>query len=169
MKRPPWRRRVVNATGFVVVVGALLWYVASLPGDLVVAATVMVLITAVGGLLIWSHSDHATEIEPATWHATRSTEATGPMSLDYRLVRLRRDLRDALERTDREDVVHPLICDLAVERVRQKHGVDARTDPQEAQGHLPAELWDYLTHPPEGTGRRSATELSRMLDHLERI
>lgn len=169
MTRRQWSQRILGATTLTLLVGAALWYVSSLPGNLALALTVTALLTAVGGLVLWSHTDHAREIEPATWHVTRLTEATGPMSLDYRLMRLRRDLRDTLQRTDREDTIHPLLCDLVVERLRQRHGIHVREDPESARAHLPAELWHYMTHPPQGTARRSAGEIAVMLDHLESI
>lgn len=169
MTRRVWPRRVLRVAALTVVVGAVLWYISSLPGNPALAAAVMTLLTTVGALLVWSHTDHADELEPAAWHLTRTTESTPPMSLDYRLVRIRRDLRDALERSDRPDAIHPLICDLVIQQVRQRHGVDARADPEAARAHLPPDLWHYLTHPPQDTRRRSAKELATMLGHLERI
>lgn len=164
-----WRSRVGSMLAFVVVAGSLLWYVGVLPDNAVLAGAVMLLLTSVTGLLWWSHADLSAEVEPVSWHATLGQDSTGPMALDYRLVRLRRDLRDALERSDREDAIHALVCDLAVGRLQARHGVDARSDPQRARQVLGPAVWDYLTTPPVGTARRSARELGRVLDRLEEL
>jgi hypothetical protein len=169
VSRSSWRDRVTAAGTFFVVGGGLLWYVGSLPEQPWLAALVMLLVTVTGGLMIWSFADHAQDTEPASWHLPLRQESTPPMALDYRLVRLRRDLRDALERNDRPDTVHALVCDLAVERLQAHQGIDARTDPAAAQAVLPPELWRYLTTPPSGTARRSGKELGRALDQIERL
>jgi hypothetical protein len=169
VKASVWRDRVVAAATIFLVAGSLLWYVGSLPEEPWLAAVVMLLVTVTGGLLVWSLGDHSTEAEAASWHVPLREESAVPLATDDRLVRLRRDLRDALERSDRPDEIHPLLCDLTVERLRAAHGIDARTDPVAAQEVLPQDLWRYLTTPPRGTARRSARQLSRALDHIEAI
>lgn len=164
-----WRRRVLNALGVVVLVGLLLWYVRVLPQSLGLAFLVMLLLVTVICLLMWSHADHVGDLETASWHTALSADAGGPMALDYRLVRLRRDLRDALERDDRPDEIHALVCDLAVDQLRVRHGVDARSDPDAARELFAPQVWGYLTAPPTTTAKRSARELAVVLDHLEQL
>lgn len=164
-----WRGRVLNSLGLVVLLGLLLWYVRVLPESLVLALFVMLLLVLVTGLLMWSHADHRGELERASWHAARPADSSGPMALDYRLVRLRRDLRDALQRDDRPDQIHALVCDLALDQLREQHGVDARSDPEAAEALLDPQVWDYLTSPPTTTARRSARQLAHVLDQLEQL
>lgn len=164
-----WRRRVLNGLVVVVLLGLLLWYVQVLPQSMGLALLVMLLLVTVTCLLMWSLADHSGDLEAASWHASLPAETGGPMALDYRLVRLRRDLRDALERDDRPDEIHALVCDLAVDQLRARHGVDARSDPGAAQELLDPLVWDYLTSPPTTTAKRSAGQLADVLDHLEQL
>ncbi len=164
-----WRRRVLNGLAVVVLLGLLLWYVRVLPQSPGLALLVMLLLVTVTCLLMWSHADHVGDLEAASWHTALPAEAGGPMALDYRLVRLRRDLRDALERDDRPDEIHALVCDLAVDQLRVRHGVDARNDPEAARELLAPPVWDYLTSPPTTTAKRSARQLAAVLDQLEQL
>lgn len=170
MSRRTWLQRALGALAVVAMLGLLLWYVRVLPDSLPLALLVMLLMVAVIGMLMWSLADHAGDLEAASWHAALpDRESSGPMALDYRLARLRRDLRDALERDDRPDTIHPLICDLAVEQLRARRGVEARSDPEAARQVLDPAVWDYLTTPPTTNARRSSKQLARVLDELERL
>lgn len=169
MSRPTWIQRVLGALVVVALGGLLLWYVRVLPDSLPLALLVMSLLVAVVALLMWSLADHSGDLEAASWHAATAAQSSGPMSLDYRLVRLRRDLRDALERNDRPDAIHPLVCDLTVERLQARRGVDARSDPDAARALLDPAVWDYLTTPPTTNAKRSVRQLAHVLDELEQI
>lgn len=169
MSRRTWIQRALSTLVTVALLGLMLWYVRVLPDSLPLALLVMLLLVAVVGLLMWSLADHSGELEAASWHAALPQEPGGPMALDYRLVRLRRDLRDALQRDDRPDVIHPLVCDLAVDQLRARRGVDARSDPDAAREVLDPAVWDYLTTPPTTSARRSAKVLAQVLDELERL
>src|SRR5699024_10381273 len=86
-------------------------------------------------------------VERAYWASTPRTDAVPPAALDYRLLRLRRDVRDAVERDDRRDEVHAVLRDLAAERLRARHGVDLDTEPARAAELLGPALHHYLSHP----------------------
>jgi hypothetical protein len=64
--------------------------------------------------------------------------------------------------------VRPVLVDLALERLRSRHGIDPATQPEEARRILGESLWQMVTGPPPS---RCPTrpELSRMVAELERI
>jgi len=64
--------------------------------------------------------------------------------------------------------VRPMLVDLAVERLRSQHGVDAATQPEDARRILGESLWQMVTGPPPS---RCLTrpELSRLVEAMERI
>jgi len=64
--------------------------------------------------------------------------------------------------------VHPLLVDLALERLRSRHGVDPAARPADARRILGEPLWQMVTGPPP-TRCPSRPELSRLVDALERI
>ncbi|MGB3762321.1 MAG: hypothetical protein WA966_03795 [Ornithinimicrobium sp.] len=167
--RASWAARILTVVILAAVGGALLWFVGSLPRDPVLAGAVTVLTTGVLSVLWWSRSDMPAPAESASWYAVRRDHSAVPPALDYRLIRLRRDLRDALERSDREDLVHPLICALARDRLLDRHGVDLHTDPDEAASHLTPALAAYLEHPPTTTAKASFTQISDALSGIEEL
>ena len=89
--------------------------------------------------------------------------------MDYRLVRIRRDLRDALERDDREDPVWPLLRDLAAERLRARHDIDLDADPEAARQVVDPLLWRYLTTPPTDARKRSRSALHTAIEGIEKL
>jgi hypothetical protein len=64
--------------------------------------------------------------------------------------------------------VRPVLVDLALERLRSRHGVDPATQPEEARRILGESLWQMVTGPPPS---RCPTrpELSRLVQEMERI
>ncbi|MGB3827330.1 MAG: hypothetical protein WA962_01005 [Ornithinimicrobium sp.] len=168
-RRSSWVARLLTVVVVAAAVGALLWFVGSLPRDPAVAAVVVVVLAASFGLLWWSTSDLPPPAEAASWYSVRRDDATVPPALDYRLVRLRRDLRDTLERSDREDLVHPLIASLTRERLLERHGIDLHTHPQDARQHLTPELLRYLAHPPKSTAKGSFRQISDALTGIEEL
>ena len=64
--------------------------------------------------------------------------------------------------------VRPVLVDLALERLRSRHGVDPATQPEDARRILGESLWQMVTGPPPS---RCPTrpELSRLVDEMERI
>lgn len=167
--RASWAARIGTVIVLAAAGGGLLWFVGSLPRDPVLAAAVIVITTGTLSLLWWSRSDMPPAAEPASWYAVRRDHTAVPPALDYRLIRLRRDLRDALERSDREDLVHPLISALARDRLLERRGVDLHTDPDEAARHLTPALATYLAHPPTSTAKANFTTISEALSGIEEL
>lgn len=64
--------------------------------------------------------------------------------------------------------VRPLLVDLALERLRSRHGVDPATEPEHARRILGESLWQLMTGPPAARCP-SRSELSRLVDDLERL
>jgi hypothetical protein len=64
--------------------------------------------------------------------------------------------------------VRPVLVDLALERLRSRHGVDPATHPEQARRILGEQLWQLMTGPPPARCP-SRPELSSMVDDLERI
>jgi hypothetical protein len=63
--------------------------------------------------------------------------------------------------------VRPLLVELATDRLRSRHGVDPRTDPEQARTVLGEPLWQLMTAPP--TRSPSRAELDRLVTAIERI
>ncbi|MGB3258956.1 MAG: hypothetical protein WBG89_04260 [Ornithinimicrobium sp.] len=167
--RASWAARILTVVLLAAAGGGLLWFVGSLPRDPVLAGAITVIISGILSVLWWSRSDMPAPAETASWYAVRRDHSAVPPALDYRLVRLRRDLRDALERSDREDLVHPLISTLARDRLLERHGVDLHTDPDEAAKHLTPALATYLSRPPTTTAKASFTQISGALSGIEEL
>lgn len=164
-----WSTRIVGLVLLTAGAGALLWFVGSLPREPTVAAAVTLVLGLTLGLLWWSHADLPRPAESASWYVVRRDEANVPPALDYRLVRLRRDLRDAVEHSDREDHVHALITELTRERLLQRHGIALHTEPDAARAHLSPPLRTYLAQPPSNTHKSSITRISDALTGIEEL
>lgn len=167
--RTSWVARITTVLLLAAVGGGLLWFVGSLPRDPWLAGAVVLGVVGSSSLLWWSKSDMPTPAEGASWYAVRRDDASVPPALDYRLIRLRRDLRDALEHSDREDLVHPLISSLARDRLLERHGIDLHTDPQAAKAHLTPALASYLAHPPKTTAKANFAQMSNALTGIEEL
>lgn len=167
-RRNAWNA-ILPALLLVPVVGGLLWYVGSLPHSL----PEVLLVIALGGiavtLVLTSVGRVGEGVERAHWVSTPHHESAPPAALDYRLMRLRRDLRDALERDDRRDEIHGVVRDLAAERLLTRHGIDLDTEPERAEQAVGPRLWTYLTHPPTDTRRRSRGALENALEGVEKL
>ncbi|MGC5583223.1 hypothetical protein ACQE98_03625 [Ornithinimicrobium sp. W1679] len=163
------RRTLLGALAATLVVGSLLYLVGALPHSLPEVLAVVLLAGTVLGLLLAALRRTGDGVEPAWWASTPREEAIAPAAMDYRLVRLRRDLRDALERDDRPDTVHAVLHDLAAERLRALHGVDLAAQPDEARALTGPELWHYLTHPPTGTRRSSRGAVQTAIEGIEKL
>lgn len=148
---------------------AVLWYIGSLPHSIPEVVLVALLGGAAGALITWALSRTGQHVERAYWVSTPRQEAVPPAALDYRLLRLRRDLRDAIERDDRPDEIHPVLVDLASERLRSLHGLDLATEPERAEQAMDPALWTYLTHPPTDTRRRSKGALQTAIEGIEKL
>lgn len=150
-------------------VGVVLYYIGSLPYSLLEAVLVVLLATAALLLVHFVLSRAAQQIQPAYWVSTPRLESAPPSAMDYRLLRLRRDLRDALERDDRPDDIYPVLRSLAAERLHARHDIDLDTQPEEAQRALAPGLWTYLTTPPSDTRKRSRSALHTAIEGIEKI
>lgn len=163
------RATVLPLAGFVLLLGALLFYVGSLRYSLPEAVAAVLLGALVIALVPWAVTATGHDAERAFWVSTPREEAAPPASLDYRLVRLRRDLRDAVERDDRTDEIYGLLRDLASERLRAHHQIDLDADPEGARAVVDPHLWRYLTTPPTDTRKRSRTALQTAIEGIEKL
>lgn len=167
---PPDQRATVIPTAIAcLAIGAGLYYIGSLRHSVLEAALVVLLATMVIVLLPWALTRTSRYAERAYWVSTPRQESTPPAALDYRLVRLRRDLRDALERDDRGDVIQPLLREITAERLLAHHDIDLDAQPERARATLDPHLWTYLTTPPTGTRRRSRTLLHTAIEGIEKL
>lgn len=150
-------------------VGALLWYIGSLPHTVPEVVLVVLLGTATLGLIHRVLSSAGREVEPAYWVSTPHAESAAPTAMDYRLLRLRRDLRDALERDDRPDHIYPVLRELAGERLRHEHDIDLDEQPEAARQVLPPGLAGYLDSPPTDHRKRSRNALLHAIEGIEKL
>lgn len=163
------RGSVLPVAGFVLLLGGLLFYVGSLRYSVPEAVAAVLLGALVLALVPWAVSGTGHDAERAFWVSTPRAEAAPPSALDYRLVRLRRDLRDAIERDDRTDEIYPVLRELAAERLRAHHQVDLDTEPERARQVVDPHLWRYLTTPPTDTRKRSRTSLQTAIEGIEKL
>lgn len=162
-------RRALGAFLATAAIGTLLWFINVLRFNLAAAVVLAVLVGAVVTLLSWVMSEESARLKPAYWFATTREESVRPAALDYRMLRLRRDLRDATERSDRTDEIFPVIRALAAERLLTDHGIDLDTEPEAAAAVLHPDLLRYLSRPPTGTAKRSKRDIARALDRIEEL
>ncbi len=167
--RHSWTTRTVVAVLCIGLAGPLMWFVGSLPRDPVFAGVVAVIVGGAIAAMWWSSVDLPRPVDAASWYAVRRDESAVPPALDYRLVRLRRDLRDALERKDRGDEVHPLLRELTRTRLMQRHTVDLDADPDAAAALMSPALATYLASPPKACEKRSMKQLSDALTGIEEL
>lgn len=153
----------------VLLVGALLFYVGSLQHSLAEVVALVLVAAVVAPLLARAIARTGRYAERAYWASTPRQESVPPSAMDYRLLRIRRDLRDALERDDRDDPVYPLLRQLAAERLQAHHGIDLDTQPEAAQRVLDPLLWRYLTTPPTDTRKRSRSALHTAIEGIEKL
>lgn len=165
--RARWVARVLGALVVSAGLGGVLWYVGVLPHDLAPSLALSLGFGLVVFLVVWTAQEHGPHLEVALWHRPRHQEHEPVAALDYRMLRLRRDLRAALERNDRPDEIYPLVVELTAERLAARHEIDLRTQPERAREVLPAGLTAYLTRPPKGTERRSRRQLERAIQGIE--
>ena len=149
--------------------GALLFYVGSLPHGPAAVTAIVVVAAVVAPLLLGALTRGGRGAERAYWSSALHQESVPPAAMDYRLVRIRRDLRDALERDDREDPVWPLLRDLAAERLRARHDIDLDADPEAARQVVDPLLWRYLTTPPTDARKRSRSALHTAIEGIEKL
>lgn len=169
--RGRWHRARRAALAFLgtAVVGVVLWFVNVLRFDLTTALILALTIGTILSLLTWVMAEESPRLKAPYWFATNREESVRPAALDYRMLRLRRDLRDATERSDRTDEIHAVIRGLAAERLLANHDIDLEVTPDGAAEVMGPRLTAYLTHAPTGTGRRSKRDIDRALDRIEEL
>ena len=160
---------VLPALGLCLALGLALYLIGSLRHSVLEAVLLVLLASLVIALVPWALSRTNRYAERAHWASTPREESVPPSALDYRLVRLRRDLRDALERDDRTDEIQPLLRELTAERLRSRHDVDLDAEPDRAEQLLDPDLWRYLTTAPTGTRRRSRALLHTAIEGIEKL
>jgi hypothetical protein len=153
----------------IVLLGALLYFIGSLQHTLPEAVAIVLLAALALPLLLRTVLGTGRYAERAWWASTPRQESAPPSAMDYRLLSIRRDLRDALERDDRDDPIHPLMRELAAERLRAHHDVDLDTQPDAARALMDPLLWRYLTTPPRDTRKRSRTALQTAIEGIEKL
>lgn len=164
------RGAVLPLAGLVALMGGLLFYVGSLRYSVPEALAAILLGTLVIALVPWAISGTGHDAERAFWASTPRVDTSRPTNaMDYRLVRLRRDLRDAVERDDRPDEVYAVLRGLAAERLRAHHEIDLDTEPERAREVVDPHLWRYLTTPPTDTRKRSRTALQTAIEGIENL
>ncbi|WP_151524583.1 hypothetical protein [Serinicoccus kebangsaanensis] len=166
---PTLRRFLVPALVCAVIIGGLLYYIGSLPHSLPVVVLAVLLSGLVVALTMWGMTSTSQDVEQAYWVSTPRQESAPPDAMDYRLLRLRRDLRDAVERDDRGDEIYPVIRELAAERLLAHHGVDLDAEPERAREVLDPHLQAYLDHPPSDTRKRSRSALHTAIEGVEKL
>ncbi|CAN5516625.1 hypothetical protein BH23ACT6_BH23ACT6_23130 [soil metagenome] len=165
-----WIKRVLAALVLATGAGALMWLAGALPSSGLTAGAATALLAAVCGVLWWTRQDLQAPSDAASWYVVRRDEAVVPPAMDYRLVRLRRDLRDALSTSeDRTDRIYPLIRHLTAQRLRERHGIDLEAEPERAETVLSADLASYLTRPPTMNRRSSRREVEAAVDGIEQL
>lgn len=182
MSAQRWARRRGGASGVgllapgrlsivvvVLLLGGLLWFIGSLRYGPVEATLVVLLAALVVALAVPLLTTAGQHVDRAWWVSTPRVESAPPAALDYRLLLLRRNLRDAVERDDRPDTIYPVLRELTAERLRSNHDVDLDTEPERAQQLLDPQLWRYLTRPPTGTEKRSRSALHTAIEGIEKL
>ncbi|MGB5953378.1 MAG: hypothetical protein WBG57_12810 [Ornithinimicrobium sp.] len=150
--------------------GTMLWFAGVLPSSPVMAAAAAGLIAISCALLWWTREDLRAPTEGATWYTVRRDDAAVPPAMDYRLVRLRRDVRDAVAKSsDRGDPIHPLITQLTAQRLRDRHGIDLLAEPERARDVLSEPLATYLSKPLSSDRRTTRRELDQALLGVEQL
>lgn len=167
--RARWVGRVLGGSAVSVALGSVLWFVGVLPHGYLTSIALALVLGLVVLLVVWTAQEQGPHLAAATWYSPTDREAVPVLALDYHMLRLRRDLRAALERNDRPDEIYPLVVELAAERLAARHAVDLRTQPEEARRLLAPGLTAYLTNPPKGNERRSRRQLERAIQGIEEL
>ncbi|MGB3686847.1 MAG: hypothetical protein WA991_13585 [Ornithinimicrobium sp.] len=168
--RKQWIARGMTALLTVAATGALLWFAGTLPSSVAAAAAAVAVIVGCCILLWWTRKDLPAPIDTASWYVVRRDEAVVPPAMDYRLVRLRRDVRDALTKShDRPDRIHPQVMHLSEHLLRERHGIELETEPERATAVMDDALSAYLSSPPTMNHRTAVRELDRVLRGVEQL
>lgn len=167
-RRPSRIRGLLPTLVAAPLVGLLLWYVGSLPHSIPEVVLVVVLGAAAVTLTYRALTSTGQGVERAYWVSTPREDTVAPSALDHRLIRLRRDLRDATQ-DERVDEIQPVLRELTAERLRARHGIDLDAEPERARAVLDPRLWTYLSRPRTDTRRRSRSALEHAIEGIESL
>lgn len=161
-----WHRRVATATGLwllLVGFGAFLGQDASVPQ--------LAALIAAMAMLLWYLVDHAGSNAVTHWPVSDLYRFSSQRGQDFRVRNLASRLEAATERGEgRESLVedlHGQLTAIVEERLHAKHGLVLAEEPKWAQGVMPPELWDLITHLPDPDLYRPE-RLDAVLERIER-
>ncbi len=174
MRRPgtgsgSWARRLAVALLAGAGAGAALVFLESLDLGLVANLVLVLAGTVIGAGLAWTAADLYPGARPAYWSSSVPPRHRPRRGGDFRLYRLRRDLRYTLEDNREADAIRPLLISLVEERLLSRHGVRLRTEPEAARHLLGPTLARYVAAPPGNRRRRSRSHLTTILDRIEEL
>ncbi len=165
-----WIARGATALFAVALTGALLWLAGTLPSSRAAAGVAVAVVVGCCIVLWWTRKDLLSPVDAASWYVARRDEAVAPPAMDYRLVRLRRDVRDAVTTSDgRPDRIHPQLVHLSEQLLRERHGIDLETEPERAAALLTEALSTYLSTPPATNHHTTVRELDRAVLGVEQL
>ncbi|GAA4426844.1 hypothetical protein GCM10023169_26090 [Georgenia halophila] len=164
-----WRRLTIAAVVTMAVLGTTLWQGGLLPAPWPVGVAVTVVAGLALVLAVWTLVQNLDLLTPASWFGPQDLEVPPSRpGLDARLARLRRHLRDTVERDDRPDAMQELLRELAADRLAAR-GVDLDADPQAAEALMHPSLTRYLAHSPQDTRPRNRRELADVVGRIEEL
>lgn len=167
-ERNDLRRRVIWLVIAAAVVSTVLILTDALIHHVLINVIAGVAITAAVLVAIWMIRSHRSMVQHAYWY-TQSPDSDMPSAgFDYRMFRLRRHIRGAVETED--DRLYQVISALTRDRLLSKHDVDLHQDRAAAERFLGRDLAEYLRR--EGTiqGRKgSLRPLQTIVSQLEEI
>lgn len=164
--RALWRKRVVTAAVSWVVLSALALVLQMDPALIVLGALVVSAFAT-----MWLLGDLSPEAQAPYWHGDYHP-LPRERGFDPRLAQLRRAVHDTFDRRRSghpQDQLHPLLLDLARERLQAKHGCSLETDPEDARRLLGPALLDYLLAEPPRPPRLRSAQLSEYLTRIESL
>lgn len=162
-----WGFKVLKPLLATLVIGGALLFLQSLRHGVALDILLILAAGAALTLLTWTGVELREATRQAVWFTHRDDEYVAPMQIDQRLLRLRRDLRDTVDRGDRTDAVRPLLADLAQDRLQADHGIGL--DDPAAVTLLTEPVHRYLTTDRGDTARRSKKTLHTVIDRIEAL
>jgi hypothetical protein len=165
--RKTWRA-VALAAGAGLLLGSVLSWIGGIVNQGPPAALTVALPTACCALLVFVYS---------TFHVMRPLELrpAGPTqrNAEYavRLRQLERRLQAATTDGTKFDwSLRPLLAQLAAERLRHKHAITIRREPERARAMLGEQLWQMIsTQPAEPSPALSRQQLTALIEAIEAL
>lgn len=170
-RRRLWQVRVVVSLASVAAVGLLLSYVRVIDHPWYLSlAIVLTLGFAIAATTIVL-SEHGPRVGPAQWSPAFDREAAHPPGgMDLRLMWLRRQVAEVVERREDSPELRELLSRLAAAALLERHDIDMQAEPERAAKLLHPDLIAYLNSPaPSGPTARPMRALTRAIDRIEEI